>query len=98
MLYAWTAGNFAPIRTAAETVYQALIEAEAKIVGGASPRVAPFGDVREYGALLQRTGFALPVADSETLTVLYGSPRELMSEVRSLGGGNVLLARSRVPL
>ena len=77
---------------------QALIEAEAEIVGGASPRVAPFGDVREYGALLQRTGFALPVADSETLTVLYGSPRELMREVRALGGGNVLLARSRVPL
>ena len=46
---------------------QALIEAEAEIEGGASPRVAPFGDVREYGALLQRAGFALPVADAETL-------------------------------
>ena len=77
---------------------QALLEAEAEIEGGASPRVAPFGDVREYGALLQRAGFALPVADAETLTVLYASPRELMREVRALGGGNVLLARSRAPL
>jgi len=77
---------------------QALLEAEAEIDGGASPRVAPFGNVREYGALLQRAGFALPVADAETLTVLYASPRELMREVRALGGGNVLLARSRAPL
>ncbi len=77
---------------------QALIEAEAETQGGASPRVAPFGDVREYGALLQRAGFALPVADAETLTVIYASPRELMREVRALGGGNVLLARSKRPL
>ena len=77
---------------------QALIEAEAETQGGASPRVAPFGDVREYGALLQRAGFALPVADAETLSVIYASPRELMREVRALGGGNVLLARSRRPL
>ncbi|HEX2448554.1 MAG TPA: methyltransferase domain-containing protein [Methyloceanibacter sp.] len=77
---------------------QALIEAEAEIEGGASPRISPFGDVRDYGALLQRAGFALPVADSETLTVVYASPREVMQEVRALGGGNVLLARSRAPL
>jgi SAM-dependent methyltransferase len=77
---------------------EALLEAEVETQGGASPRVAPFGDVREYGALLQRAGFALPVADAETLTVLYDSPREAMREVRALGGGNVLLARSRTPL
>jgi SAM-dependent methyltransferase len=77
---------------------QVLIEAEAEAEGGASPRVSPFGDVREYGALLQRAGFALPVADAETLSVLYASPREMMREVRALGGGNVLLARSRKPL
>jgi NADH dehydrogenase [ubiquinone] 1 alpha subcomplex assembly factor 5 len=77
---------------------QALIEAEAETEGGASPRVAPFADVTEYGGLLQRSGFALPVADSETLNVAYASPRELMREVRALGGGNVLLARSRAPL
>jgi len=76
----------------------ALLEAEAEMEGGASPRVAPFADVRDYGALLQRAGFALPVADAETLTLTYPSPRELMREVRALGGGNVLLARSKAPL
>ncbi|MBK5197823.1 MAG: methyltransferase domain-containing protein [Methyloceanibacter sp.] len=77
---------------------QTLIEAEAETEGGASPRVAPFADVRDYGALLQRAGFALPVADADVLTVIYASPRDLMREVRALGGGNVLLARSKAPL
>ncbi len=77
---------------------QALLEAEAEQEGGASPHIAPFGDVREYGALLQRAGFALPVADSETLTVTYPSPRALMVELRAMGGGNVLQARRKAPL
>ena len=77
---------------------QVLIEAEAETEGGASPRIAPFADVRDYGALLHRAGFALPVADADVLTVIYPSPRELMREVRALGGGNVLLARSKAPL
>jgi NADH dehydrogenase [ubiquinone] 1 alpha subcomplex assembly factor 5 len=77
---------------------EALIEAEAELDGGASPRVAPFGDVRDYGALLQRAGFALPVADAELLKVTYPSPRELMREIRVLGGGNVLSDRSKAPL
>ena len=77
---------------------QVLIEAEAETEGGVSPRVAPFGDVRDYGALLQRAGFALPVADAEVLKVPYPSPRELMREIRVLGGGNVLSERSKAPL
>ena len=77
---------------------QALIEAEAELHGGASPRVAPFADVREYGALLQRAGFALPVTDAELLTVTYPSPRALMREIRALGGGNVMAARRKAPL
>jgi hypothetical protein len=77
---------------------QVLIEAEAELQGGASPRVAPFADVREYGALLQRAGFALPVTDSELLTVTYPGPRELMREIRALGGGNVMAARRKTPL
>jgi SAM-dependent methyltransferase len=77
---------------------EALIAAEAETEGGASPRVAPFGDVRDYGALLQRTGFALPVADADVLKMTYASPRELMREVRVLGGGNVLSERSKAPL
>jgi len=77
---------------------QVLIEAEAELHGGASPRVAPFADVREYGALLQRAGFALPVTDAELLTVTYPSPRDLMREIRALGGGNVMAARRKAPL
>lgn len=77
---------------------QSLIEAEAETHGGASPRVAPFADVRDYGALLQRAGFALPVADADELRVIYPSPRALMEEIRVLGGGNVLASRSKGPL
>ena len=77
---------------------QCLLKAEEEIDGGVSPRVAPFGDVRAYGALLQRTGFALPVADAEEIEVVYPSPRALMEEIRALGGGNVLVARSKKPL
>ena len=77
---------------------QVLIEAEAELHGGVSPRVAPFADVREYGGLLQRAGFALPVTDAELLTVSYSNPRDLMREVRALGGGNVMAARSKEPL
>jgi NADH dehydrogenase [ubiquinone] 1 alpha subcomplex assembly factor 5 len=76
----------------------ALIEAEAEMHGGASPRVAPFADVRDYGGLLQRAGFALPVTDAELLDVTYPSPRALMREIRALGGGNVMAARRKEPL
>lgn len=76
----------------------ALLEAEAEIEGGASPRVAPFADVRDLGALLQRAGFALPVADAETLAVTYPSTLHLMRELRAFGAANPLLARRRSPL
>jgi NADH dehydrogenase [ubiquinone] 1 alpha subcomplex assembly factor 5 len=72
--------------------------AEDEIEGGASPRVAPFADVRDLGSLLQRAGFALPVADSETLSVTYATPLHLMRELRAMGAGNVLNARRRRPL
>jgi len=77
---------------------QSLLEAEAEEEGGASPRIAPFADVRDYGALLQRAGFALPVTDADLLTVIYPSPRDLMLEIRALGGGNVMAARRKEPL
>lgn len=76
----------------------AWLEAEAEIVGGASPRVAPFADVRDLGHLLQRAGFALPVADSEVLRVRYATPLSLMRELRAMGAGNVLADRRRVPV
>ncbi len=72
--------------------------AEAELEGGASPRVAPFGDVRELGRLMQRAGFALPVVDSETLTVRYDTMFGLMADLRAMGATNALVARSRKPL
>jgi SAM-dependent methyltransferase len=73
----------------------AFLTAEEELEGGASPRVAPFADVRDLGALLQRAGFALPVADSDTLTVTYKDPLALMLELRAMGASNALTERSR---
>jgi SAM-dependent methyltransferase len=72
--------------------------AEAELTGGASPRVAPFAELRELGALLQRAGFALPVIDQDRLTVRYGNALELMRDLRAMGATNALLERSRRPL
>jgi SAM-dependent methyltransferase len=92
MLAAMLGGNsLAELRTA-------LLSAEAEIEGGASPRVAPFADVRDLGALLQRAQFALPVVDSETVVVTYADPLALMRELRTMGAGNALRARSRSTL
>ena len=77
---------------------ESFAEAEAEIEGGASPRVAPFVDVRELGALLQRAGFALPVTDIDRLTVRYASPLALMHDLRRMGATNVLAERRRLPL
>jgi SAM-dependent methyltransferase len=72
--------------------------AEAELTGGASPRVAPFAELRDLGALLQRAGFALPVIDQDRLTVRYGSALALMRDLRMMGAGNALIERSRKPL
>jgi NADH dehydrogenase [ubiquinone] 1 alpha subcomplex assembly factor 5 len=77
---------------------QAWLVAEAEVTGGASPRVAPFADVRDLGALAQRAGLALPVVDSETVTVTYASPLALMREIRGMGASNMLSARTRRPV
>lgn len=74
---------------------QALLEAEADLEGGVSPRVSPFVDVRDAGGLLQRAGFALPVADSETITVTYDDPMKLMRDLRAMGESNALTDRRR---
>jgi SAM-dependent methyltransferase len=76
----------------------AFADAESEVEGGLSPRVAPFADVRELGALLQRAGFALPVVDSERLTVRYDSALALMHDLRRMGATNVLQERRRRPL
>lgn len=71
--------------------------AETELYGGASPRVAPFGGVRDLGGLLQRAGFAMPVADTERLTVRYADPLALMREIKAMGWSNALTRRSRRP-
>jgi SAM-dependent methyltransferase len=77
---------------------EAFAEAESEVEGGVSPRVAPFADVRELGALLQRAGFALPVVDSDRLTVRYPTALALMRDLRRMGATNVLSERRRTPL
>jgi NADH dehydrogenase [ubiquinone] 1 alpha subcomplex assembly factor 5 len=77
---------------------EAWLAGEAEISGGASPRVVPFADVRDMGALLQRVGFALPVVDSETVIVTYANPLALMQEIRAMGVSNMLISRRRAPV
>jgi SAM-dependent methyltransferase len=77
---------------------QSFTAAEAELTGGASPRVAPFADVRALGVLLQRAGFALPVADVDRITVRYEEPFALMRDLRRMGATNALSARKRTPL
>ncbi len=84
------AGTLAELR-------ESLLAAEAELIGGASPRVLPFADVREVGALLQRAGFALPVTDVETVTVRYTTMFDLMADLRAMGATNPLSGRSRRP-
>eukprot|EP01132_Coremiostelium_polycephalum_P009407 gene9407-11552_t len=77
---------------------EVLLATESEISGGASPRVAPFADVRDVGGLLQRAGFTLPVTDIETYTVRYDSLFALMRDLRAMGMQNILFGRSRKPL
>jgi SAM-dependent methyltransferase len=81
-----------------QTLHQlrsALAQAESTVTGGLSPRVAPMAEIRDLGALLQRAGFNLPVADSQPLTVDYASPLHLMQDLRAMGEGNALHTRLR---
>jgi SAM-dependent methyltransferase len=77
---------------------QSFAAAESEIEGGVSPRVAPFADVRDLGGLLQRAGFALPVADNDSVTVRYATPFALMADLRAMGLTNNLVDRRRTPL
>lgn len=84
------AGTLAELRTA-------LMEAEIAETGGASARVSPFADLRDAAGLMQRAGFALPVADVETVTVTYAGLMPLLADLRAMGEANVLDARLRRP-
>lgn len=76
----------------------AMAEAEASVTGGLSPRVLPMGEIRDLGALLQRAGFALPVADNLTQHVDYESPLSLFRDLRAMGETNALADRHRKPM
>jgi SAM-dependent methyltransferase len=77
---------------------QVLVQAESELSDGAGLRVSPFADVLDAAALLQRAGFALPVADVDRVTVRYASVLELLRDVRAMGESNVLFDRARKPL
>jgi SAM-dependent methyltransferase len=76
---------------------QSFAAAEAECEGGVSPRVAPFADLRDIGALLQRAGFALPVTDVDRVVVRYDSAFALMQELRRMGATNILVERRHAP-
>ena len=74
---------------------EAFLGADLAVTGGASARVAPMAQIRDAGGLLQRAGFALPVADLETHRVRYATPFALMAELKALGASNPLAERPR---
>ncbi|NNE88507.1 MAG: SAM-dependent methyltransferase [Silicimonas sp.] len=91
-------GLFIGVMFGGETLNElrtSLAEAEIKLTGGLSPRVVPMADMRDLGGLLQRAGFALPVADSRKLTVRYLNMRALMHDLRGMGETNALIERRR---
>ena len=75
----------------------ALAEAEVAETGGLSPRIAPMGEIRDLGGLLQRAGFAMPVADATPYDVRHPSALHLMHDLRAMGEGNALAKRLRRP-
>ncbi|QLF68543.1 methyltransferase domain-containing protein [Peteryoungia desertarenae] len=86
-----SAGTLAELR-------EVLLAAETEIYGGASPRVIPFADIRDLGALMQRAGFALPVIDEESFTVRYDDLFALMRDLRAMGMTNPLIGRRKRPV
>ena len=93
-------GLFLGVSLGGQTLHElraCLAEAEAAITGGLSPRVAPMAELRDMGGLLQRAGFALPVADAAVLNVEYRDAWHLMRDLRAMGETNALAARLRKP-
>lgn len=91
-------GLFLGLMFGGQTLHElraSLAQAEAEVTGGLSPRVLPMAEIRDLGGLLQRAGFALPVADSFRKTVLYRDALHLMQDLRAMGEGNALQSRLR---
>lgn len=94
-------GLFLACMFGGETLYElrhVMQTVELEMYGGASPRVAPFADKPQMGDLLQRAGFALPVVDSEIITVTYDNVFKLMEDLRGMGESNALAARHKSPV
>lgn len=93
-------GLFLSVAFGGETLAElraALAQAETEVLGGLSPRVAPMAEIRDMGALLQRAGLSLPVADRLPKTVTYRDAFALMADLRAMGETNALAARHRAP-
>jgi SAM-dependent methyltransferase len=76
----------------------AFLDAESTLLGGARPHIHPFADLRDLAGLMQRAGFALPVADSDVVNVRYQNPLTLLRDLRGMGESNILTQRSKAPL
>ena len=91
-------GLFVAVFFGGQTLHElrtVLAEAETRVMGGLSPRVLPMGDLRDLGGLLQRAGFALPVADNRTITVRYKKLTDLVRDLRGMGETNAIANRHR---
>ncbi|MEL6642849.1 MAG: SAM-dependent methyltransferase [Pseudomonadota bacterium] len=91
-------GLFVGVLFGGQTLHElrtSLAETEAAVMNGLSPRVAPMGEIRDLGALLQRAGFALPVADAAPVTASYASALHVMRDLRAMGETNVMMGRDR---
>ena len=94
-------GLFIAAMPGGETLHElrhVLNQTELELRGGVSPRVHPFADKQDMGALLQRAGFALPVIDSEHVTVTYDNMFKLMHDLRGMGDGLALTSRNAAPV
>lgn len=94
-------GLFLAVAAGNETLFElksALTTAEAEITGGAAPRGHPTLDLRDTAGLLQRAGFAIPVADVDRYTVRYDTIGDLVADLRAMGATNILSGRDRRPL
>ncbi len=91
-------GLFLASMMGGETLHElrsCMMQAELDLYGGVSPRVFPFADKPQMGDLLQRAGFALPVVDSDVITVTYDNIFKLMADLRGMGEGDTIIARNK---
>lgn len=76
----------------------AFIESQSALTGSLRPHMHPQADLRDLAGLLQRAGFALPVADSDVVRVRYQDPHRLLKDLRGMGESNILTARHKGPM